>query len=211
MPMTGSLRVDARARSSAFTHGHEEASPYRYTVHLADSDIEAAIAGTSRAGFLRFQFERPGRSWIVLENNSRPDEGTVTIDSEHAEIYGSNPVHRLYAGSGKPAGFSGYFVVRFDHAFQASGTWSGTTLHPGSQLQTGKDGSPGAYLAFDLKAGETVQVKVGTSFTSVEEARRNLDSEIPDWNYQRVEAAARSNMGPRVREGPDRATRRQPR
>ena len=54
------------------------------------------------------------------------------------------------------------------------------------------DGPPGAFLSFDLKSGEVVQAKIGMSFTSVEEARRNLEAEIPDWNYQRVEDEARS-------------------
>jgi putative alpha-1,2-mannosidase len=52
--------------------------------------------------------------------------------------------------------------------------------------QQGADGPPGAYVSFDLKRGETVQAKIGSSFTSIEEARRNLVSEIPGWNFQHV-------------------------
>ena len=33
-------------------------------------------------------------------------------------------------------------------------------------------------ILFDLKPGETVLAKVGTSFTSIEEAQKNLDAEI---------------------------------
>ena len=125
MPMTGPLKVDAVARSSAFTHGKRNSTPYRYQVHLTDYDIDARMTGTSHTGILRFQFGRPGQSWILVEDNSRPGEGNVTVDLARGEISGVNPAHRLYAGSGKPAGFSGYFVVRFDHPFTTSGTWSG--------------------------------------------------------------------------------------
>jgi len=33
---------------------------------------------------------------------------------------------------------------------------------------------------------------VGTSFTSIDEARKNLDREIPDWNFERARDQARS-------------------
>jgi predicted alpha-1,2-mannosidase len=193
MPESGTLKTDAVERSSVFTHGEEKAAPYRYAVTLTDSRIQVRMTGTSRAGFLRFQFGQSGKTWIVLQNNSRTGEGSVTIDPEHSEVYGVNPVHRLYAGSGKFAGFNGYFVARFDRKFDDRGTWSGTNRRPGVRQQTGADGAPGAYLSFNLQAGEVIQAKVGTSFTSVEEARRNLEAEIPDWDYQRVENEAHAS------------------
>lgn len=192
MPMTGRLRLGAVERASAFTHAKEESSPYRYSVTLTDYGIQATITGASHAGILRFVFERPGMAWILIQSNSRVSEGAVTIDPKRGEIFGFNPVHRLYAGSGKPAGFSGYFVVRFDRTFTVGGTWSGNTRRDGSREQAGTDGAPGAYVSFDIKPGDVVQAKVGTSFTSIEEARRNLDAEIPGWDFHRVENEARA-------------------
>jgi predicted alpha-1,2-mannosidase len=190
MPMTGQLKLGAAERSSAFSHAREKSAPYRYAVRLADYGIQASVTGTSRAGLLRFQFDRAGKSWIVVQNNSRAGEGSLTIDLEHKEIWGINPVHRLYAGNGKPAGFSGYFVVRFDHSFTAQGTWSGKLKHDGATQQAGGEGDHGAYISFDIKPGDAVLAKVGTSFTSIDEARRNLDAEIPGWDYQQVENQA---------------------
>jgi predicted alpha-1,2-mannosidase len=192
MPMTGELKLGAAERSSAFARSQERSAPYRYAVRLTDYDIQASITGTSRAGMLRFQFDRAGKSWIVLQNNSRAGEGSLTIDAEHHEISGVNPVHRLYAGNGKPAGISGYFVVRFDHSFTAQGTWSGKTRHVGATRQAGATGAHGAYISFAIKPSDVVLAKVGTSFTSIDEARRNLDAEIPGWDYQQVENQARA-------------------
>jgi putative alpha-1,2-mannosidase len=50
-----------------------------------------------------------------------------------------------------------------------------------------------AYIGFATKDGDVVRVKVGTSFTSVEEARRNLDAEIPGWNLDEVAKRAQVN------------------
>jgi predicted alpha-1,2-mannosidase len=184
MAESGELKVGAEERGSKFSG--QVAEPQQYRVRLDDYGIDVALAGTTRAGIMRFRFERPGRSWILVESNSAKGEGTVEIDAERNEIRVVDPVRRLYAGSGKHAGFSGYFVAQFDHKFHAGGTWAGRETHNGATSQQGGDGTPGAYVSFDLKPGETVQAKVGSSFTSIDEARKNLESEIPGWDFARV-------------------------
>jgi predicted alpha-1,2-mannosidase len=186
---SGEPKLLAEERSSAFSE--QVAEPQQYRVRLDDYGIDVALAGATRAGIMRFQFNKAGKSWILVEPNSAKGEGTVEIDAERNEIRVANPVRRLYAGSGKLAGFSGYFVVQFDHKFRVGGTWAGSEKHEGATSQQGTDGAPGAYVSFDLKPGETVQAKIGSSFTSHEEARRNLESEIPAWDFNRVVAQTR--------------------
>jgi putative alpha-1,2-mannosidase len=72
------------------------------------------------------------------------------------------------------------------------GVSSGAHREDGGLVQAGLDGAPGAYIGFAPKDGDVVRVKVGTSFTSVEEARRNLDAEVPGWNL--VEVAKRAQV-----------------
>lgn len=190
MPLSGELKLLPEARASAFDRSTEQARPYRYDVTLKDSGIRASITGSTRAGILRFQFPKSAQSWILIESNARRGEGEVRIDAARREISGVNPVHRLYAGSGKPAGFSGYFVARFSKPFRGFGTWSGDQRHEGSVQQSGTGGAPGAYVAFETAEGEPIVVKIGTSFVSVEEARKNLDAEIPAWDFDAVAASA---------------------
>lgn len=190
MPLSGELKLSPEARASAFDRATELAKPYRYDVTLADSRIRASLTGTTRAGILRFQFPKSAQSWILIESNARRGEGEVRIDAERREISGVNPVHRLYAGSGKPAGFSGYFVARFSQPFRSFGTWSGDQRHEGATQQSGTAGAPGAYVAFETAENEAIVVKIGTSFVSVEEARKNLDAEIPAWDFDTVASSA---------------------
>lgn len=126
-----------------------------------------------------------------MESNSAKGEGVVQIIPKQNEITIVNPVRRLYAGNGKLAGFRGYFVVQFDHSFHVGGTWSGEKRHAGAEHQEGKDGPPGAYVFFDLQPGEAVQARIGSSFTSLEEAQRNLESEIPGWEFNLVAEQAK--------------------
>jgi predicted alpha-1,2-mannosidase len=193
MAESGQLKLGAAERSSAFSRATEKATPFRYEVTLSDYGIQTEMAATSRAGIMRFRFDRAEKSWILVECNSAKGEGAVKIDPEKNEITVVNPVRRLYAGSGKLVGFNGYFVVQFDHPFKVGGTWAGQQNQPASLSQQGADGPPGAYVSFDLKPGETVQAKIGSSFTSIEEARRNLVSEIPAWNFQQVVEQTRAD------------------
>ena len=187
MPESGELKLDAHARASGFSRSTEKATPYRYAITLSDYGIATEMSGTTRGGIMRFRFDRGGPSWILAECNSFKGDGTVQIETQKNEITVVNPVRRLYAGVGKLAGFNGYFVVQFDHKFHVGGTWSGAHKQPGAVSQQGTDGAPGAYVLFDLKPGETVLAKIGSSFTSLDEARANLKAEIPGWDLQRVE------------------------
>lgn len=188
MPLSGPLKLGAAERSSAVSH--ESMRPYRYAATLDQYGIDVQMTGTSRAGLLSFRFARPGKAWVLVQSNSQPGDGEVRVDVERQEVTVVNPVRRLYAGNGKLAGFSGNFTVRFDHPFRLGGTWSGSERHPNASQQQSTQGSPGAYLSFDLKAGETVQAKVGESFTSLDEARSNLAAEIPGWDFSEVAGRA---------------------
>lgn len=191
MPLAGELKITETERASLFRHDSETFAPHRYAVTLEDYGIRAEITGTSRAGMMRFTYSTPKQAWILVQSNSRRGEGSIHIDEGKREITGFNPAHRVYAGQGKFAGFNGYFVVQFDHSFQTHGTWTGEKKQDGSLQQEGEEGAPGAYVSFKIKGNEAVQVRIGTSFTSVEEARRNLSSEIPSWSFSEVEGSAK--------------------
>jgi predicted alpha-1,2-mannosidase len=45
----------------------------------------------------------------------------------------------------------------------------------------------GAYFSFKVKKGEQIKVKIGTSFVSIDQARKNLDTEIPDFDFETVQ------------------------
>lgn len=190
MPLVSDAALDATGRSASFSRTTEHASPYRYTVDL-DSGIHAAITGSVRSGMMEFRYPAgTDTGWLAVEDNLRLGRGTVHIDAARQEITGENPVYRIYAGSGEPAGFSGYIVVQFDRPFRVGGTWAGKERQPGSVEKTSSGDTPGAYVSFRPSAQGIIRVRIGTSFTSIEEARRNLAAEMPDWNFEAAVARA---------------------
>jgi predicted alpha-1,2-mannosidase len=224
MPSVASLKTSAVDRASRFDRSSEHATPYSYKVDLTDAGVLSEITGTTHAGMMRFTFEHAGDGSIVIENNARGGDGWVLVDRKMQEITGEVPVRREYAGSGKLAGFSSYFVIEFNRRFGGDGTWVGEQTHEGDTKQTG-DALPvgvipvasvtttsggastavaslptastrpgfGTYVHFPgVKVGETVVARIGTSFVSLEEARKNLRAEIADWDFDGAEARARA-------------------
>jgi predicted alpha-1,2-mannosidase len=151
---------------SKFNHKNEISSPVYYKVLLDNSDIITELTGSTRAGMMRFTFPGKTSSYILIRMNNDEKTGKLWIDKERNEIAGYNPVHRIYNGKGKSAGFSGYFIIRFDKPFQ-----------PITQLMTQQK------MVVCFNNEKIINVRIGTSFTSIEAARNNLDKEIPDWNF----------------------------
>jgi len=224
MAGVGTMKTSATARASSFDRATEHASPYAYAVDLKDAGVRAEITGTTRSGMMRFTPTQAGNMWVLVDSNARGGDGWVQVDEAHQQITGEVPVRREYAGSGRLAGFSSYFVVEFNKPFKQSGTWVGSKMTEGGTKQTG-DGLPlgvtnvprmmtsvggasaaaqtmptsnnrpgfGTYVRFpELRRGDAVIARIGTSFVSVDEARKNLRAEIPGWNFDAIRDQAKT-------------------
>jgi predicted alpha-1,2-mannosidase len=184
MPTTGRLVIQAKGRASRFSHESEIARPDYYRVNLIDYSIDVELTATSRCGLFRMRTANSSEVNLIIEPNSDEGEGYVEIIPERNEIVGYNPVHRIYQGWGKEAGFSGYFVFRFDAPLKSYGTWKGDSLINNSTKASGAGNNIGAFVTILKGNNNEVLVKTGTSFTSVEAARTNLDKEIPSWDFE---------------------------
>ncbi len=182
MPLFNKLRCQPAERATAFSHDKEIATPAYYAVNLDDERIMAEMTGRSRAAIFRFTYNEDGDGYLVVNPNSDEGEGFIEIDTLKKEIRGYNPVHRIYQGWGEPAGFSGYFVVKYEKPITEYGTFDGDTIYPGQQQIDNKN-AIGAYVRFKVEKNEQVLAKVGSSFTDLKGASQNLDAEIPHWDF----------------------------
>jgi predicted alpha-1,2-mannosidase len=194
--IVGPLRSAAEERGSAFSRGDEAMSPGYYAVTLPDHGVRVEVTGTARAGILRFTFLRGGEATLLLHVNRKTQGaipgGFARVDAAHRQIAVANPVQRIYAGSGRPAGFSGHVVVRAELRFETMGTWGGAGIRGGGTEHEGEGDVFGGYARFRVRAGQAVVVRAGTSFTSTEAALRNLDAEIGTAGFEEVRARAES-------------------
>ena len=178
MPTSGKYALDPAKRASHFDHKNETATPAYYAVQLDDYGIFAEMTALSRSGMLQFTFNNQGeKRYIVVQSNSDEGEGYIQVNVKDNEITGYNPVHRIYQGWGQYAGFKGYFVIKFSN--------------PIKQVEVDKNqlGQPQT-VAVSFDPFDKISVQVGTSFTGLEEARKNLQAEIGNAGFAQVHKKA---------------------
>lgn len=185
MPLSGKLRCQPEARATRFFHKGEEATPAYYATLLPDEDIYTEMTARSRSAIFRFTYKKAGKGYLVVNPNSDEGQGYISIDTLNNQICGYNPVHRIYQGWGEPSGYSGYFVVRFKKKITDYGVFQGDSISPRA-IQIGDAARIGAYVEFDVEAGEEVLVKGASSFVNQEGAVHNLEAEIPHWNFEQT-------------------------
>ena len=115
-------------------------------------------------------------------------QGTVSINPSAREITGSNPERQdfIIQPLSTPAEkWSGYFCARFDTDFVGYGVANNGTQK--DEQKEGKGTILSGYVKFGPKT-KIVNVRVGVSFISVDQARKNLDAEVPDGTSLEVTA-----------------------
>lgn len=185
MPLFARLRCRPADRGTPFSHKEEIAAPDYYRVFLKEEGINAEMTGRSRAAIFRFSYSDEGDAFLVVNPNSDEGEGFIEIDPERREVRGYNPIHRIYQGWGEPSGHSGHFVLSFQKEIEEYGTFCGEEVRPG-ETSVSKQKGIGVYIRFRVRKGEELLVKAASSFTGLEGARKNLEAEIPHWDFSRT-------------------------
>ncbi|MGN1220946.1 MAG: GH92 family glycosyl hydrolase, partial [Candidatus Cryptobacteroides sp.] len=200
MPQIGKLRVLPEDRKMPFDHENELATPYYYAVEMGEETrIKAEMSATSRCAIMRFTFPEIEARMIVhginlnknlsdwcndYETRLKTCRGWVKIDKEKNEIIGYNPDRQSSQLGPALNNFKGYFVITFDTPIKEYGLWDNGEIY---SSQTELEGTRmGAYAEFNLNSRRQLNVKVSTSFISIEQARANLENEIPHWSLEKV-------------------------
>jgi len=185
MAVTGDLTYKEEERASWFSHKAETVKPHHYKVYLADYDVVAEVAPTERAAHFKFTFPKAEQSYIMLDAFFKGS--MVKIIPEERKIIG----YCRNNSGGVPDNFHNYFVAEFDKDFEINHTWGdGWTLVKNSKENEGEH--VGAIIGFKTKKGETVHVKVASSFISPAQAQLNLNREIGKDTFDQTKTKAKN-------------------
>jgi predicted alpha-1,2-mannosidase len=190
MPTVGPLTASPGATrvTSTFDHASEAASPGFYRVLLQANGIDVQLTATARTGFARFAFPATDAATVVI------DAGHSAQRTQAAGTGVTIMSPTMVTGSVQSGGCGGaftyrvYFAAEFDRPATASGTWVDAQLMPGAGAAAGA--RSGAYLTFDARSQTALQVRVGISFVSVDNALANLRAESSGWDFSSVRNAA---------------------
>ena len=199
MPTTGKLKISAGSKEnpdegyrSSFSHQNEKATPGFYAVNLNDYRIMVQLTVSERAGFHQYTFPKSDTSHILIDLGHGIGDRESCTDA-HVQVVSDSEIEGCRFSTGFIKNQMVYFYAKFSKAFRSSGTWNQDEIKKGSKADSGTH--IGAFIDYATSENETIRVKVGISYTSVEQARLNLEKEIPDWNFERVKKNAEARWG----------------
>ena len=170
----------------------EQAHPGYYRVKLTEHDILAELTATLRAGMHRYTFAKDGEAHLLLDLAHGYQDNIETptrLSDVELTLVGNDTVvggRRVYQWA---TGRVIYFAMKLSRPIVSATLYSddkalpgGTTTIKGDQLK--------AALHFDKASAEPLLVKVGISGVDIDGAMRNVDNEIPGWDFDGVRASA---------------------
>jgi predicted alpha-1,2-mannosidase len=193
MPTAGAIQTKLKEYRSEY--GQEKASPGFYQTTLHPSGINAQMTATIRTGISKYTFPAGSGAHNILLNASftlsramMPTLGHIKIDSP-TQMEGWTQSGDFCSGNPFPRQTQKiYFVARFSAPADSMGTWNGNG--PGSKKSRfGRHA--GAFFQYKGGKKQTVFVKVGISYVSIADARRNLEAEQPGWDFNQIKKQAR--------------------
>lgn len=205
MPTSGELNVKYTQYGSEYTD--EVAVPGYYSNMLTKYGIKCEMTATPRTSRARFTFHRgQGNLLMNLGEGLTNETGATVRFVNDREIEGSKLLGTFCYNP--QAVFPIYFVMRIDKAPATRGYWK--LQRPMQGVEAEWDGysgkyklytsyskemsgdDVGAWFTFDTTEGEVIEVSIGVSFVSIENARLNLETEQPaGTTFDQIRAQAR--------------------
>lgn len=192
MPSTTDINpsLGEQGWKSSFNHDDEIVQPGYHRLFLQEKKIRVDQTATDRVSFYKFQYLRDSKARIIINlggqlPNSTMENAVVTRISD-TEIEGSFSSTKRYWGGPKDVKL--YFVIRFDKPFRSLNAWKGRTQI--NNIQNISGDSLAIAADYELSRGAIVQMKTGMSYTSINNARQNLEQECTTWNFDDVRSDA---------------------
>ncbi len=174
------------AWKSKFSHDDEIVQPGYQRVFLQNYKTWVELTSTERVSFYRFTYAQDMAAQIIINlggylgNSTMANAEVKKINNN--EFEGSfSSVKRYWGG---PKDVKIFFVVQFDKAYDSLNGWKG--LGHFNNIDNIQGDSVGVTARYKMKAGDKLQMKIAISYTSVENARNNLQAECTTWSFNKV-------------------------
>ncbi|TVQ08990.1 MAG: glycoside hydrolase family 92 protein [Bacteroidetes bacterium] len=200
MPTMGELEVDFNNYATSMSN--EIAKAGYFSAHLDRYNIDAEASVTHRSGISRYTFNEPGQANILLNlgQGLTNESGALVKMVSDTEIEGYKLLGTFCYH--EEAVFPVYFVAEFSKPANRRGYWKKQPRLPGYRHEWSTTSGQykvyetyhremagddiGSWYTFDVEAGEVIEVKVGVSYVSIENARENLRAEQDGFNLEKI-------------------------
>ena len=179
---------------SRFDKKDEVAAPGYYSVLLKDYGVKAELTAMKRVGFHRYTYPKTEQANLIFDIGNKQGESGEVKDAEvqyfeDGRVEGyviTSPVYvNIYQ---KGADVRMYFSAVLNKKPVQVGTFVKDVVNPGKYQEKGP--GAGLYMTFSSEEQEAVEVIVGLSYTSIEKARFNRETEAADVTFDQAKKNA---------------------
>ena len=180
-----------------FSHKREKATPGNYTVTFDKPQVTVSLTATSRCAFHQYTFPEAGKNFVAIDLKHGATGGCTIVREDNYDTVKVSDLRvvdertiegcRISVGQAKEA--HAYFYAVFSEPFSQTALYRNRQKLEDTSFAEGTDIR--SILQFDLAENKALYVKVGVSTVSTEGARKNLEKEIPGWDFQQVKEQAR--------------------
>ena len=186
MASTGPAGTTQKTYASDYDHDFEITTPYYYEADLQSWGIKSEMTATEKAAYYRFTF--PGNAHAHLELSLNSHARLVVVGN--SAVQGSERIQEWTNWNPSHSGETReYFYAEFSRPFGSWKTWQNGNFSHDTALR-GND--IGFVTDTATTPGEQIEVRVGISYISTEQARKNLEQEIPGWTFDQVKAETKA-------------------
>jgi putative alpha-1,2-mannosidase len=186
----GSREHPEEGYRSRFSHEDEIAQPGYYSVALKDTGIRAELTATERSGLHRYTFTKGGPAHLIVDLKHASGKD-AKINWAELRVTEKDAITGGRSVAGWANGRQIYFVLHVSKPLSKVELYSdGKNVEGDAREVKGTDLK--CVLHFDAAGGEAVHAKTGLSGVGIAGARRNLETEVPGWNFDEVRKAARA-------------------
>lgn len=189
LPLNGALKVSPDSMKNFNPELKIQKAVAGYYRAISKENVLAELGVTTRTGMGRFTFaDKSGTIIIGTGVNA------TKLSQARVKITGPRSFEGYADGGqfcGAPVRYKIYFVAEFSRPSQEHGTWEGKNLRPGIVSAEGENS--GVYFTFNTSSDKEVNYKVGISYVSVENARKNLNAENASWDFDALVASTQAD------------------
>lgn len=189
LPQTGELVVDKTLRAAPFDHESESARPGYYAVTLGE--VRAELTATGLAAVHRYTFPA-GEARLLIDLGSSlgtSTGGALNITKSGATGHGNYNVHPLVSALFNSFGDTANTTVYTAITASIPPTTHGT-FRDGDEATEGADSVEGewsgGWIGWTFDTETTIEVQVGISYISVEQAQENVDTDVGDADFDTI-------------------------
>ncbi len=200
MPTTGEFETEHLEYGT--TYSNETAKAGYYGVDLDKYGVKAEMTASTRVGVSKYYFPK-GRANILINLGLglTNEQGSMLKVVSPLEVEGVRTVGS-FCYNNSESSYPVYFVARLSQPAEKFGAWKKPARYKGVEAQwmtmNGKTrikegftrevigDSIGAYFSYNFEKPGAVELKVGISYVSIENARQNLEKEVGNQNFEEV-------------------------